>query len=131
VTVVPLCPSLSPHQPRFAGIEDCDLGFFPHLDGAVACDTSNGLLLFRFTGGKARFYVVNPVACRWITVPRSLSDPTLSMLAFDPSASAPCYHVVSFTGPWRAGCTPERVVRERRRVSCRGTPGWGRTGGSS
>jgi hypothetical protein len=95
--------------PRFAcasggdgPLEDCDLGFFPHLDGAVACDASNGLLLFRSAaGGEARFYVVDPVARRWVLLPRPPSDPTLSILAFDPSASpAPRYHVVSFTG-WR------------------------------
>lgn len=92
--------------PRFACadggglLEDRNLGFFPYLDGAVVCDASNGLLLFR-TAGTTRFYVVDPVTRRWAALPPPSRDARLSMLAFDPSSSPRRYHVISFTGRWR------------------------------
>ncbi|KAL6646221.1 hypothetical protein ACP70R_017829 [Stipagrostis hirtigluma subsp. patula] len=95
--------------PRFAcasggerWLEDCDLTFFPLMEGAVVCDACNGLLLLcRSSAGAPRrsFYVVDPVARRWAALPAPARDARLSVLAFDPRSS-PHYHVVNFTG-WR------------------------------
>ncbi|TVU04937.1 hypothetical protein EJB05_48081, partial [Eragrostis curvula] len=92
--------------PRFAcaagdgRLEDCDLGFFPFRDDAVACDASNGLLLLRCPVAP-RFYVVDPVARRWAALPPPPTEPLLSVLAFDPfGPGSPRYRVINFTG-WR------------------------------
>ncbi|XP_062192175.1 putative F-box protein At5g52610 [Phragmites australis] len=86
-------------------LEDCGLGFFPFLEGAVVCDACNGLLLFR-SPGTPRFYVVDPVTRRWVALPRPSRDAQLSMLAFDPFSSR-SYHVINFTGWRERGATVE------------------------
>ncbi|KAK3122224.1 hypothetical protein QOZ80_8BG0666770 [Eleusine coracana subsp. coracana] len=100
-------------SPRFASasaasstglLEDRDLGdLFSFLDGAVACDASNGLLLLRSASASAagRFFVADPVARRWAALPPPPTDAMLSTLAFDPSSGpSPSYRVINFTG-WR------------------------------
>ncbi|KAK3123998.1 hypothetical protein QOZ80_8AG0639070 [Eleusine coracana subsp. coracana] len=101
-------PDAGKAGPRFASavpgkglLEDRDLGgLFPFLDGAVACDASNGLLLLRSASASARFFVADPVARRWAALPLPPTDAMLSTLAFDPSGPSPSYRVINFTG-WR------------------------------